>query len=103
MSRKECIWPALMVSATATTSEPLPLAEDTAQPHAHPAVLLAKRGVMAMLEIFKPATQRTVHICDDDQQGVSIGPTRLAPDGVPQFLEALLPRPSVATFKVIPK
>src|SRR5882724_2836853 len=79
------------------------LAEDTTQPHAHPAVLLAERGVMAMLEIFKPAAQRAVHIFDDDQQGMPIGPPCLAPDGVPQFLDALLPRPSVAALKMIAK
>src|SRR5205814_197640 len=58
---------------------------------------------MAMLEIFKPAPQRAVHVLDDYCQGVSICPPRLAANGVPELLDTLLSGPSIATLEVVPK
>ena len=85
--------PALMVRPASASAQVLAFAENTAQPHPHPAVLSPERGLVAMFEILKPAPQRFVHVRDDYRQRVSISPPRLAADSVTQLLDALRSRP----------
>src|SRR6267154_1272122 len=104
LRRKVGIGPTLIVRAVPSPARQFQAPpQDTAQARPHPGVVSTKRRPMAMLEIFKPASQRTVHVRDDLRQRVSVMPACFAPQGLAHFLDALLPWPSKATLKVITK
>src|SRR6267142_5734978 len=82
---------------------PLALAQDTPQPHPHPGVQRSEGASMAMLEILKPAPQRTIDVFDDDLQALTVGASRLGTNRVVELPETLLPWPLQAPLKVIPQ
>src|SRR3989454_10633194 len=103
MRGKIGVGPALMIRSTSATTPVLAFAENTAQPHSHPAVLSFQRVFLAMFEIIKPASQRLVHVLDDDRQGLSVSSPRLLADGVAHFLDTLRSGPFIAALEVIAK
>ena len=54
-----------------------------------------------MFEVHEPATQRAVDLTNDRRQIVPIVAVSLGPDGVFEFLQALLARETVPPFEVI--
>jgi hypothetical protein len=58
---------------------------------------------VTVLEIFKPASQRPVEIDDNRFQTVSVRSFGLGSDGVLQFLEAFLSRPSISSLEMVPQ
>src|SRR5919198_5515710 len=101
LRRKVSIGPALMVCSSSPSAQLETFAENTAQPHSHPFVLRLERGLVAMFEIFKPASQRAVHILNSNLQGAPVRAPGFPANGVPQLLNALGARPSIAPLKVI--
>src|SRR5262249_46272558 len=77
------------------------LAQDASQPAAHKAVFPAECRTVAVLEVFKPAPQRPVHVGDDLGHAVPRGPLGLRPDRVSELLAALVPRPALASLEVV--
>src|ERR1700730_4793783 len=93
------IWPLHMIVPATLSSPSLPLPEDASQPHPNPAVLPVKGPSMTVFEIFKPAFGRLVDVLDDARQTLSAAARRFLSDRFPEFLQALLTRPSLTTLK----
>src|SRR3989304_5983265 len=62
------IRPAVMVRSSSSSTASLSFAEDTPQTHTDPAVECGEGAAVAVLEVFKPATQRAVDIGHDHAQ-----------------------------------
>ena len=60
MLSKEGVRPAMMVKAPATSSSPLPPAQDASKTHPDPLVERLERGPVAVLEVLKPASANRV-------------------------------------------
>src|SRR5258708_29099070 len=75
--------------------------QDASQPAADKAIFHAECRAVAVLEVFKPAPQRPVHVGDDLGHAVPRGSLGLRPDRVPEFLAALASRPALAGLKVV--
>ena len=103
MIPKVCVWPALMVSASADSLQFMPLSQDTPQPPPYPTVQARKGPLIAMLEVPKPASEGSIDILDDPFHAVPITPLCLSVDRVFELLQAFLAGPSRTPFKMIPK
>src|SRR6202011_1971075 len=77
---KERIRPTLMATPASATLPAHPVAKETPQPHAHPAVHGDERRTTTMLEVPKPAPQRPVHVGKNVRQTVAVRPFRFRPD-----------------------
>src|SRR5216683_7077948 len=76
-------------------------AQDASQSAADKAIFHAECRTVAVLEVFKPAPQRPVHVRDDLGHAMPRGPLGLRPDRVSELLAALTPRPATASLKVV--
>jgi hypothetical protein len=89
---EEGIGPALMVRSTTSALLLHPLAEETPQTHAYPAVESLERPLVAVLEVFKPAAKRRIESRDDHEE-TAAGSTRgLLPDRLLELVQALRSR-----------
>src|ERR1700722_4922454 len=86
------IGPALMVRSSSTPSQSLAFPKQAAKPHSYPAVDVRERRLVAVLEVFKPASKSRVQIQDDSTQALAGGPPRLRSDCVSKLAQALLSR-----------
>ncbi len=98
---KEGIRPAMMIETAGTPSSTGTMTKDAAQTHTDPAIQHDKGHAAAMLKVLKPSLQRPIHVQDDDRQAIAVGPLRFLADGVFEFPETLLSRPTLARFKVV--
>ena len=74
---KEAIWPAVVISASATTLVAASLAEKTPQAHPEPAVEpLEDPRRTAVLKVREPASKRLVDLADNEWQRVPRGTFR---------------------------
>ena len=101
MYGKEGIGPAVVIPASATSSQANTVPEDTAQPHPNPLVQWRERELMAVFKVFKPAHQGAVDVRDGFLQAFAVGTSGFGPDGVLELLEALLARPTIASLEVV--
>ena len=100
---KVSVGPARLVG-TICFGTPFPMtsfAQDATQPAADKAIFHAECRPVAVLEVFKPAPQRAVHVGDDLGHAMPRGPLGLRPDRVPEFLAALASRPAFASLEVV--
>src|SRR5260370_37743765 len=103
MRSKVGIGPARLVGAICfgTPFAMASFAQDASQPAADESIFHAECRSVAVLEVFKPAPQRPVHVRDDLGHAVPGGPFGLRPDRVPEFLTAFAARPSLARLEVV--
>ena len=76
-------------------------AQDAAQPASDESIFHRECPADAVFEVFKPAPQRPVHVCDDLGHALPGGSLGLRPDRVPEFLAALGSRPAFARLEVV--
>ena len=88
------IRPTLMITSAATAFTAHPLAADTPQAAADPAVQLHERRAAAVLEISEPSPQRSIQIVDDHSQRMTVVAFRLRTDRILELVQTLLPRPT---------
>ena len=100
---KEGIRPALMIVSPALTCTAFPFPKDASQPHSYPGILPGKVSPLAVLEVFEPASGRPVDVRDDHCQTAAVAAFRFLADRIPEFLDALIARPSLASLKAIPQ
>ena len=98
---KESVGPAVMVLAAASSPASLTTAQDATQSHANPGVQDLEREATTVLKILKPASHRTVHICDDGCQALPLRPPGFGPHRVFKLPEAFRTRPLGALREVI--
>ena len=97
------IGPARLVG-TICLGTPFPMtsfAQDASQSATDESIFHAECRAEAVLEIFKPAPQRPVHVGDDLGHAVPGGPLGLRPDRVSEFLAAFAARPAFASLEVV--
>ena len=80
-----------------------PAPQDTAQPPSHIAIGGLQDTRPTMLEVPKPAFQCQIQIRANGFQTSSIIASGLAPDGVFEFVQALLAWPFLSPFKMVAK
>src|SRR5438046_2868494 len=80
MRGKEVVRPALMVGPSASASFALAVPEGAPKTHPYPGVQGGKRGAVAVLEVFKPAPKRPIHVRDDREEAFAGGPARRGTD-----------------------
>src|ERR1700757_37951 len=85
----------------ASPLDSVPRAEDGAEAAPSPAVQIAERGGVAVLEVFKPAPENPIHFPDDLVHAPGPQAPGLGPDRLFEFVQALLARPSVAALEVV--
>src|SRR6266581_3126768 len=100
---KESIGPAPMIISPSTTTPFTAFAQNATQAHPDPLIQRPKRLVVAMFEVSNPALCNSVDTRDDYLQALPIVALGQNPDFVLHLLQALLPRPFIATLEVIPK
>src|SRR3954463_7999678 len=101
---KEGVRPAEAVPyATTDAAKAQAAAQEAPKPAADPAIQRLERPPMAVLEVFKPATQRSIHLGDDRLQAPSGIPARLRSDRVLELLQALGARAAAAPLEPIPQ
>jgi hypothetical protein len=71
----------------------LSLPQDCAKPPSYPPVQRSEGRLMTVLEIFKPASRRAVHVFDDYLKASPVVALRLSPNRVLQLLLAFGTRP----------
>ena len=98
-----CVWPSVVIVATPSSLSSLMLAQYGAKSHSYPSVHPGKYGAMAMLEIVEPSPQDGIQLRDDLAQTVAVVAPSVLPYPVPEFAQALLAGPFLATLKVIPQ
>src|SRR5205823_13067478 len=91
MVGEEGVGPALMVCPTTPACLLHPLAEETPQTHAYPAVESLERPLVAVLEVFKPAAKRRGEREDDPGETVTGATRSLGPDRLFELVQALRP------------
>ncbi len=103
MLGEERVWPAIVCPAsTLVTVLLVTLQENPPQAPPNPAIQVTEhRRVRGVLEVLKPPYTRPIDSRNDDLQTVAMRPRGLGPDRVFELLEALIPRPTLATLKVI--
>ena len=101
MLGKEEVRPALVVAAASASPSTVPLAKDAAKPHPYPGVEPGERGCVAVLEIFKPASQRPVDIQDDCVEAMAVRAPGFGANRVSEFPQALRSRPTIAELEVV--
>src|SRR5262249_23494728 len=97
------IGPARLVG-TIGFGTPFPMtsfAQDASQSATDEAIFHAECRAVAVLEVFKPAPQRPVHVLDNLGHAVSGGPLGLRTDRVSELLAALAARPALAGLEVV--
>ena len=77
----------MIVQPTSTTFSSSTFAQDRTESHPEPAIKSRKRPFVTVFEIFKPASERLVHIRDDAFQTLSVGPFCLLPQRVLELLQ----------------
>src|SRR2546423_780527 len=85
---EEGIRPADVLLASAVSPATLALAQQTPQPAADQPVDATERPAMTVLEVLKPAPQRSVQRRDDRRQRVPARPSRLRPDRLLELRQA---------------
>ena len=102
MFPKEFIWPAKMIHIATDTLRPFAaFPQYAAQSPPNPSVERRIRPLMAMFEILKPSLKRTIHICRNNGQPITVGATGVGTDDVLELPQALLARPTCASFEVV--
>jgi hypothetical protein len=101
MISKVAIGPAIMIPAATDPATLGALAKNRAQATADPAVYGRKGPPITMFEVPEPTAQSRVDVGYDDCQTVAIASFSLCPEGVLEFLQALLAGPTGATLKMI--
>jgi hypothetical protein len=77
--------------------------QDAPQSTPHPLIKAWEDSPITMLEVFKPSSKGAIHICNDTFQRIPIRAPGFHTNSFFQFLQALLPRPSGSSLKMIPK
>ena len=101
MLRKIGIGPAMMVRSAPWSRSTLPVAQDAAQSHAHPAIQCGERGLIAVLEILKPAHQGSIQIDEGGLKALPVRAPGLGSDGVWKFPLTLRARPFAALLEMV--
>jgi hypothetical protein len=91
----------MMIAPTPPTVQAGSTTQDTAQPHAKPAVQGYMGGDVAVLEIPKPANRPAIDVLNDRPQAVAVRAMGLGSDRIFELAEALCARPPHVAFKVI--
>jgi len=94
MLGKESIRPATMVPPSSLSPAMVASTKDATQSHAHPLVESGKLGLVAVLEIFKPALQGSIQIDDDRLQAVPVPTLGFGSDGIVELSKTLRTRPA---------
>jgi hypothetical protein len=81
----------------------MPFAQDAAQTLAYPLVQWFERCPVAVFEIAKPASERSVDVFDDFIHPARSKSRRLPADRFLELVQALLAWPAIAPLKVIPQ
>src|SRR5947209_19285905 len=79
----------------------MPSAQDAPQALPYPAIHRFEHGVLAVFEVFKPASRAVIDIPDNIFQAsgsAAVGPLAY---GLFELIQALLARPSVASLEVV--
>ena len=90
-----------MVLAPGTALEFVTLAHNSAQALPHQLIFPFEDVVHTMLEVRKPAPQRSIHILDYFGHRMRTEPPRFLAYGFPEFVSALLARPAMAPLEVV--
>src|SRR4051812_11868361 len=96
---KEGVRPAKAVRTATYPAKAKSSAQDAPKASANPAIQWLERPAMAVLEVFEPATQRSIHVGDDRLQAVPGSPSRLRSDRVLELLQALGARAASAPLE----
>jgi len=98
---KELVRPADIVPVPADTLVLAVATQDASEPAPYPPVQRFKGFPMAVLEVLEPSFARFVDVVDDLSDAASIAPWGLAPDGLLEFVQALLAGPASTILKMI--
>src|SRR5271165_4124557 len=90
-----------MVSTGRTLGTSVSTAEDAPQALAYPAIHWPEHGVLAVLEVFKPASRGAVNFPDNIFQASGPAAVGLLAYGLFELIQALLARPTVASLEVV--
>jgi len=90
-----------MIRSASPTLPALPVAQDAAQAHAHPAVQRGEGEFMAVFKIAKPALQGSVQIDDGGGQALPLRAPGLDSNRVAQFPLTFSTRPSLAPLEMV--
>src|SRR4030095_6598697 len=98
---EEGIRPALMVATASPAFLFHPLAEDTPQAHAYPAVESLKRPLVAVLEVLKPAAKRRIWPPCDLVEAAACGAGGPLPDCLLELVQAFRSRAACAVLESV--
>ena len=101
MNLKEFVWPAKMIVTTANSVKPFALTQDAPQTSAHPFIDDRKRRFVAVLEVFKPASQGAVDIFDDGGQTAAVTALGFGANAIPELLQTFRARPMNAPLEMV--
>src|SRR6266568_9169923 len=90
-----------MVSSPRSSAEFMSFAQDAPQPLSYPLVEWFEGRPVAVLEVFHPAPECAVEVFDDVLHRVGTRPFGLFPERALHLVQALRPRPAVASLEVI--
>ena len=92
---KEFVTVSIMIFASTASSASGSLAKNASQPHAYPRIDPGKRSGIGLFEVFKPTTQREIHIGDDALQAEAGRAFQAWPQARFEFRNALLSRKAI--------
>ena len=102
-SPKVSVRPAIMIIPSTYPFLLVPTSQDASQAASYLLIQAGKDSPAAMLEVLMPSSQGSVHPRDDAFQRLPVGSSHLLANGLFQFLQALLPRPSAPSLKMVSK
>jgi hypothetical protein len=103
MCPKEFVGPTVMIVSTADTLKADTFAQNTSNPTSYPRILTGKGPLVAMLKVFKPSSETAIHSFNDLRQAVAIAASSSRPNGIPEFSNTFLARPTRAALEMIAK
>src|SRR4051812_40352568 len=90
-----------MVATGCTIGTYMPSPQDSAQTLPYPTVEWLEDGVLAVLEVFKPAGRAAIEFPDDVSHASGSAALGLFSYGCFELFQALLARPAIASFEVV--
>src|SRR6266704_671322 len=81
----------------------MPPAQDAPQALPYPTIHRFEHGVLAVLEVFKPASRALIDFPDDSSQASGSAALGLIAYGLFEFIQALRAGPTVVSLEVVPQ
>src|SRR4051794_5720681 len=92
-----------MIATGCTVGTCVPSAQDAPQALPYPAIHRLEHGVLAVLEVFKPASCAAIDFPDNIFEASGSAAMSFLAYGLFELIQALLAGPTVASLEVIPQ